>query len=181
MRVKNRSGKQDFKYNQEQDKKVFEWSGCKNLEVLYGEIQDYSFLYQRGIVPGEAVELTGTVSHSVRDADGDEYQSSSSADEEEFQEGKLQTLSTLSEEENFLLGRVATFGRAVRFIHRLMFAFDEGERYLITWFFPAGLIMSRGYRSRCQSISGFGRHLGRAHLASIPFGLAHVASIPCVT
>ena len=60
----------------------------------------------------------------------------------------------------------------------LLVAFDEGERYLITWFFPAGLIMSRGYRSRCQSISGFGRHLGRAHLASIPFGLAHVASIP---
>ena len=67
-----------------------------------------------------------------------------------------------------------------RLLH-LFIAFDEGERYLITWFFPAGLIMSRGYRSRCQSISGFGRHLGRAHLASIPFGLAHVASIPCVT
>ena len=122
MQVKNRSGKQDFKYSQEQDKKVFEWSGCENHEVLYGEIRDYSFLYQRGIVPGEAVELTGDVSHSVRDADdGDEYQSSSSADEEEFQEDKLQTLSTLSEEENFLLGKVATFGRAVRFIHRLMF------------------------------------------------------------
>ena len=63
----------------------------------------------------------------------------------------------------------------------IIIAFKEGERYLITWFFPAGLIMSRGYRSRCQSISGFGRHLGRALLASIPFGLAHVASIPCVT
>ena len=60
-------------------------------------------------------------------------------------------------------------------------AFDEGERCLFMWFLPAGLIMSRGYRSRCQSISGFGRHLGLEHLASIPFGLAHVASIPCVT
>ena len=55
----------------------------------------------------------------------------------------------------------------------IFIAFDEGERYLITWFFPAGLIMSRGYRSRCQSISGFGRHLGRAHLASIPFVTLH--------
>ena len=63
----------------------------------------------------------------------------------------------------------------------VVIAFDEGERCLFTWFLPAGLIMSRGYRSRCQSISGFGRHLGLAHLASIPFGLAHVASIPCVT
>ena len=62
-----------------------------------------------------------------------------------------------------------------------LIAFDEGERCLFTWFLPAGLIVSRGYRSRCQSISGFGRHLGLAHLASIPFGLAHVASIPCVT
>ena len=64
---------------------------------------------------------------------------------------------------------------------QLLIAFDEGERCLFTWFLPAGLIMSRGYQSRCQSISGFGRHLGLAHLASIPFGLAHVASIPCVT
>ena len=63
----------------------------------------------------------------------------------------------------------------------VIIAFDEGERCLFTWFLPAGMIMSRGYRSRCQSISGFGRHLGLAHLASIPFGLAHVASIPCVT
>ena len=57
------------------------------------------------------------------------------------------------------------------------FAFDEGERCLFTWFLPTGLIMSRGYRSRCQSISGFGRHLGQAHLASIPFGLAHARSL----
>ena len=67
-------------------------------------IQDYSFFYQRDIVPREAVDLTGDVSHSVRDADdGDEYESSSSAEEEEFQDGKSQTLSTLSEKANFLL------------------------------------------------------------------------------
>ena len=75
-------------------------------------MQDYTFLYQRDIVPGEAVDLTGDVGHSVRDADdGDEYQSSSSAEKEEFQEDESQTLSTL-------LGRVSTFGRAVRFNHR---------------------------------------------------------------
>ena len=77
--------------------------------------------------------------------------------------------------------KYSLYPRAFSFPFLILIAFDEGERYLITWFFPAGLIMSRGYRSRCQSISGFGRHLGRAHLASIPFGLAHVASIPCVT
>ena len=75
-------------------------------------MRDYTFLYQRDIVPGEAVDLTGEIDHSVRDADdGDEYQSSSSAEEEEFQEDESQTLSTL-------LGRVSTFGRAVRFNHR---------------------------------------------------------------
>ena len=81
------------------------------------------FLNQRDIVPGEAVDLTGDVGHFVRDADdGDEYESSSSsAEEEEFQEDESQTLSTLSEEANFLLGRVSTFGRAVRFNHRLIF------------------------------------------------------------
>ena len=55
MRVKNRSGKRDFKYKRERDN-----------------------------VP---VDLTGDVGHSVGDADdGDEYESSSSAEEEEFQQ-----------------------------------------------------------------------------------------------
>ena len=70
-----------------------------------------SFLYQRDIVPGQAVDLTGDVGHSVGDAeDGDEYESSSSAEEEEVQENESQTLFTLSEEVNFLLGGVSTFG-----------------------------------------------------------------------
>ena len=43
-----------------------------------------SFLYQRDIVPGQAIDLTGDVGHSVGDAeDGDEYESSSSVEEEE--------------------------------------------------------------------------------------------------
>ena len=51
------------------------------------------FLVQRDIVLGEAVDLTGDVGHSIRDADdGDEYQSSSSAEEEEFQEDESQLL-----------------------------------------------------------------------------------------
>ena len=79
-------------------------------------------MYQRDIVPGEAVDLTGDVGYSVGDADnGDKYESSSSAEEEEFQKDELQTLSTLSEEANFLLGRVSTFSRAVQFNYRLMF------------------------------------------------------------
>ena len=41
--------------------------------------------------------------------------------EEEVQEDESQTLSTLSEEADFLLGRVSTFGRPVRFNHRLLF------------------------------------------------------------
>ena len=47
--------------------------------------------------------------------------SDQSAEEEGFEEGESQTLSTLSEEANFLLGRVSTFGRAVQVNHRLMF------------------------------------------------------------
>ena len=60
-----------------------------------------SFLYQREIMPGESVDLTGEVQHSE---DGDGYETCSSA------------------EANFLLGRVSTFGRAVRFNSRLMFS-----------------------------------------------------------
>ena len=60
-----------------------------------------SFLYQRHIVPGEAVDPTGDVGHSVGDAnDGNEYESRSSSAEEEFQEGETQALFTLSEEAN---------------------------------------------------------------------------------
>ena len=60
----------------------------------------------------QAVDLTGNVGHSVGDVeDGDEYMSSSSAEEEKVQEDESQTLSTLSEEANFLLGRVSKFGR----------------------------------------------------------------------
>ena len=44
-------------------------------------------LYQRDIVPGDPVNFTGDFGHSVGDADdGDEYESSSSTDEEEFQQ-----------------------------------------------------------------------------------------------
>ena len=80
-------------------------------------------MYQRDIVPGEAVDLTGDVGHSVGDVDDrDKYESGSgSVEEEEFQEDESQTLSTSSEEANFLLGRVSTFGRTVRYNHRLMF------------------------------------------------------------
>ena len=63
-------------------------------------------MYQKDIVPGGVLDLTGVVGHSVLDADdGDEYDSSSSVEEEEFQKDELQkkkTLSTLSEEANVL-------------------------------------------------------------------------------
>ena len=67
-------------------------------------------MYQRDIVPGEAVDLTGDVGHSVGDADvEDKYESSSSAEEKEFQEDAPNPL------------QLSTFGRAVRLNHRLMF------------------------------------------------------------
>ena len=54
MQVKNGCGKRDFKYKRERD---------------------------NDIVPGEAVNLTGDVGHFVRAVDdGDEYESSSSAE-----------------------------------------------------------------------------------------------------
>ena len=124
MRVKNRSGKRDFKYKRERDNAF--------LRGRDARIVRYSMAGYGVTVPctretlfqgeGGAVNLTGDVGHSIGDADdGGEYESSSCTEEEEFQENESQTLSTLSEETNFLLGRVPTFGRAVRFNHGLMF------------------------------------------------------------
>ena len=71
-----------------------------------------SFLYQREIMPGESVDLTGEV---YRSEDEDRYETCSSAEEEIDEEDDDQSVSTLDREANFLLGRVSTFGRAVRF------------------------------------------------------------------
>ena len=46
----------------------------------------------------------------------------SSAEEEIDEVDDSQSVSTLDREANFLLGRVSTFGRAVRFNSRLMFS-----------------------------------------------------------
>ena len=125
MRVKSRSGKRDFKYKREQDN-VFFRDGDAG-------IMRYSMAGYGITVPctkenclrgggGGGVNLTGDAGHSVGDADdGDEYEPSSIAEEEEFQLEETQTLSTLNNEANFLLGRESTFGRAVRFNHWLMF------------------------------------------------------------
>ena len=74
-----------------------------------------SFLYQR--VQGRLLISQGTsaIPSEMRKIE------TSSAGEEKDQEDESQTLFTLSEEANFLLGRVSTFGRAVWFNHRLMF------------------------------------------------------------
>ena len=70
-------------------------------------------------MPGESVDLTGEVQHSE---DGDGYETCSSAEEEIDEVDDSQSVSTLDREANFLLGRVSTFGRAVRFNSRLMFS-----------------------------------------------------------
>ena len=76
------------------------------------------FLYEKDIVPGESVDLTGDVGLP------DEYDTSGSAEEEEAEdqvgEGSVR-VATLDGEANFLLGRVSAFGRAVRFNSRFMF------------------------------------------------------------
>ena len=77
------------------------------------------FLYEKDIVPGESVDLTGDVGLP------DEYDTSSSAEEKETEdqvgEGSVR-VATLDGEANFLLGRVSAFGRAVRFNSRFMFS-----------------------------------------------------------
>lgn len=77
------------------------------------------FLYEKDIVPGESVDLTGDVGLP------DEYVTSSSAEEEETEdqvgEGTVR-VATLDGEANFLLGRVSAFGRAVRFNSRFTFS-----------------------------------------------------------
>ena len=77
------------------------------------------FLYEKDIVPGESVDLTGDVGLP------DEYDTSSSAEEKETEdqvgEGSVR-VATLDGESNFLLGRVSAFGRAVRFNSRFMFS-----------------------------------------------------------
>ena len=76
------------------------------------------FLYEKDIVPGESVDLTGDVGLP------DEYDTSGSAEEEEAEdqvgEGSVR-VATLDDEANFLLGRVSAFGRAVRFNSSFMF------------------------------------------------------------
>ena len=76
------------------------------------------FLYEKDIVPGESVDLTGDVGLP------DEYDTSSSAEEKETEdqvgEGSVR-VATLDGEANFLLGKVSAFGRAVRFNSRFMF------------------------------------------------------------
>ena len=57
-----------------------------------------------------------------RSEDGDGYETCSSAEEEIDEVDDSQAVSTLDREANFLLGRVSTFGRAVRFNSRLMFS-----------------------------------------------------------
>lgn len=77
------------------------------------------FLYEKTIVPGKSVDLTGDVGLP------DEYDTSSSAEEKETEdqvgEGSVR-VATLDGEANFLLGRVSAFGRAVRFNSRFMFS-----------------------------------------------------------
>ena len=76
-------------------------------------------LYEKHIVPGESVNLTGDVGLP------DKYDTSSSAEEEETEdqvgEGSVR-VATLDGEANFLLGRVSAFGRTVRFNSRFMFS-----------------------------------------------------------
>ena len=77
------------------------------------------FLYEEDIVPGESVDLTGDVGLP------DEYDTSSSAEEEEEAEDQVGEgsvrVATLDGEANVLLGRVSALGRAVRFNSRFMF------------------------------------------------------------
>ena len=68
-----------------------------------------SFLYQREIMPGGSVDLTGEI-HRSEDEDG--YETCSSEEEGIDEEDDSQSISTLDREANFLLGRVSTFGRA---------------------------------------------------------------------
>ena len=63
----------------------------------------------------ESVDPIGEV-HRCEDEDG--YETCSSAEDEIDEEDDSQSVSTLDREANFLLGRVFTFGRAVRFNSR---------------------------------------------------------------
>ena len=112
MRVKNRSGKRDLKYKRERDNAFlrgrdagivrYSMAGCRvTISCTRETLSQGRLLISQG---------TSAIFSEMRD-DGDEYQFSSSAEEEEFQEDESQTLSTL-------LGRVSTFGQAVRFNHR---------------------------------------------------------------
>ena len=67
------------------------------------------FLYQREIMPGGSVDLTGET-HRSEDEDG--YETCSSEEEGIDEEDDSQSISTSDREANFLLGRVSTFGRA---------------------------------------------------------------------
>ena len=81
-----------------------------------------NFLYEKDIVPGESIVLTGDVGLPDNE---DKYDTSSRAEEEEIKdqgrEGS-QRVATLDGEANLLLGRVSAFGRAIPFNSRFMFS-----------------------------------------------------------
>lgn len=93
------------------------WS-CSSPESSRGGTLP-NFLYQREIVRGESVNLTGDVHRSE---DEDRYETCSNVEEEEIdEEDESQSVSTLNREANFLLGAVPTFSHAVWFNSRLIF------------------------------------------------------------
>ena len=60
-----------------------------------------------------------------RSDDKDRYATCCSAEEEEIdKQDESESVSTLDREANFLLGRVSTFGSAVRFKSRLLFCLN---------------------------------------------------------
>ena len=84
MRVKNRSGKRDFKYKRERDNAFLRG---RDAEIVRYSMAGYGITVPctRKTLSQGVVDLTEDVGHSVLDADdGDEYESSSSAEEEEF-------------------------------------------------------------------------------------------------
>ena len=121
MGVKNRSGKRDFKYKRERDKAFL--SG-RDAGIMRYSMAGYGITVScnRETLPQGRLLISQGTSAILLEMRMTETSTSPVVVQrrKNISRTNRQLLATLSEEANLLLGRVSTFGRAVRFNHSPM-------------------------------------------------------------
>ena len=122
MLVKNRSGKRDFKYKRKRDNAFL---GGRDARIVRYSMAGNGITVSctRETLPQGRLLISQGTSAILSEMWMMETSTSPVVVQRRKNSSRTnrQLLATLSEEANLLLGRVSTFGRAVRFNHRLMF------------------------------------------------------------